>query len=183
MTTRSSTRRQTQSLKRLEAARARLLAIVDGLDEATLCGETVVDDWTVKDIFGHLVTWNEEFRADIAVILAGRHPGYERQISGRDDFAAWNEAQIAARRDRTWARVLADFERDIAEARQLIGALRPADLRRRGVTPWQRAAQERPAELKTEDTDSVLTLINYHWRHMNQHARTLERWRAERRES
>jgi hypothetical protein len=33
--------------------------------------------------------------------------------------------------------------------------------------------------LAKEDTDSVETLVTFHWRHMNQHARELEKWRKQ----
>lgn len=84
------TRRQAVCLQRLSEAKARLLTAIAGLETAALCDEPVTGEWTTKDIFGHLASWNEEFRADIQMILQGLHPGYERRISGEDDFDGWN---------------------------------------------------------------------------------------------
>jgi hypothetical protein len=34
-----------------------------------LCDQQIVGFWTIKDILGHLVSWNREFRDNIAMIL------------------------------------------------------------------------------------------------------------------
>jgi uncharacterized damage-inducible protein DinB len=174
------TPRQKNFLQHLTTARDRLLEALDGLDEATLVNEPITGDWTAKDILGHVVSWNEEFRADIEVILEGRHPGYEHQISEDAEFGEWNQQQIARKRDWTWQRIRADFDRDYEEAAALIRRLRPEDFRQRGVTPWLVAATTRPATLAEEDTESVEKVVIYHWQHMNDHARALEKWRARR---
>ena len=85
-------------LNRLADAETRLADSIRDLDETTLCTEFVLDDWTIKDILGHLVSWNKEFRSNIAVILQGEHPGYDHSISGKDDFNAWNQQWIAEKR-------------------------------------------------------------------------------------
>jgi uncharacterized protein (TIGR03083 family) len=177
MNERPLTRRQEQYLERLRAARERLLNSFAGVDSQELSSEPTAGDWTVKDLLGHVVSWNEEFRACIRSIQQGGHPGFERSISGEDDFDRWNQEQAAQKRAWTWERILADLERDYQEAVDLILGLEPGDLRKRGVTPWKQAAVKRPAEISTADTESIETLITYHWRHMNQHARMIERWR------
>jgi hypothetical protein len=174
------TPRQLRFLQRLTEAKARVLDAIAGLDETTLTTEKVVDDWTVKDIFGHIVSWNDEFRANIQAILQGKHPGYEHRISGEDDFSQWNQHEAAGKRNWSWQRIRNDFDRDYREASELIGRLQPADFRKRGVTPWKRAAVEKPAEPGTAETESVETLVTYHWRHINQHTRMIERWRKRR---
>lgn len=176
----TKTPRQIALLQRLASARERLLNSVAGLDPQALCTESVVGDWTIKDILGHIVSWDHEFRADIQMILNGKHPGYEHCISGDDDFHQWNQHWIADKRDWTWQRIRADFDQDYQEAAQLIQRLEPQEFRKRGITPWKRAAVEKPAVPTTADTDSVETLITFHWRHINQHARMIERWRKQR---
>ncbi|MCU0509267.1 MAG: DinB family protein [Anaerolineae bacterium] len=174
------TARQLNFCERLTGARDHLLASVAGLDEATLCGEAVFGAWTAHDLIGHCVSWNEELRAEIEIIRQGRHPGYENQISGEMDFDAWNQARVAEKRTRTWRQTLDDVERDYAEAVELIMRLEPREYRMRGVTPWKEAAITRPALPTTADTQSIETLMTFHWRHMNGHARHIERWRKKR---
>jgi hypothetical protein len=176
----TQTARQSRNIQRLTEAKDRLHNSIAGLDQEVACTAYVAGDWTVKDIIGHIVSWNEEFRADIKSIQQGDHPGYERQIIGEDDFDQWNQHWIAHKRSWTWPRIIDDLERDYREAVQLIMCLEPQEFRKRGVTPWKRAAVDRPDVPTTVDTESIETLITYHWRHMNQHAHMIERWRKQR---
>lgn len=175
-----TTPRQKLYLARLARAKERLLTALEGLDEKALISEPVVGDWTVKDMLGHIVSWDEEFRREIELILAGKHPGYELVISGADDFAGWNQHWIEEKRGRRWGQMVADLEKDFERAALLILALSPQDYRQRGVTPWKKAALTRPAAPTREDMDAVDTLVTFHWRHINQHARMIERWRKRR---
>lgn len=171
------TPRQKQFLQRLNDAHQRLLASIAGLDEDTLCTVPVAGEWTIKDIFGHLVSWDDEFRREIREILAGRHPGLEDPIPEVDDFTDWNQRQAADKKVWSWAAMLADFERDMAEAAKMILSLSPADYRRRGVPAWKQPAAGDPEALRMEDTESVASIITWHWRHLHEHAREIERWR------
>jgi hypothetical protein len=171
------TPRQKQFLKRLEDAHRRILACIAGLDEDTLSAKPVYDAWTVKDILGHLVSWDQEFRLEVREILDGGHPGLLRHISPEDDFADWNDQQYARKKDWPWERILADFENDIAEAADLILALTPSDYRQRGVPAWKQPPGPEPDLLRPEDTATVASIVTWHWRHINQHAKDIERWR------
>jgi hypothetical protein len=171
------TKRQIAFLGRLSEARERLLTAIDGLGVETLCTESVIEDWTIKDILGHIVSWNDEFRADIEMILQGNHPGYDHQISGEDDFNSLNQHWIALKTNWSWERIRDDIDRDYGEAVELIERLQPKDYRMRGVTPWKRAALEKPEVATKDDTESVETLITYQWRHIIQHAKAIEKWR------
>lgn len=173
-------KRQKAFLRRLAQAKERLASSIEGLDEATICQEAVMDDWTIKDILGHIVSWNEEFRANIAMILRGEHPGYDHEINQEDNFREWNRQWIREKRSISLDQVLADVERDYQEAVELIERLTAEEYRKRGVTPWKAAAAKRPGELTKEDTDTVEALVTYHWRHMNEHIRAIEAWRKKR---
>lgn len=177
--TNKASKRRALFLQRLAEAKDRLAESIKGFDETTICSEPVTGDWTIKDLLGHIVSWNEEFRDSIEMILRGEHPGYDHVISGHDNFSGWNHRQITAKRSYPLSRILAEVERDHQEALALIERLQADDYRKRGVTPWMDAAQKRPAELIKDDTDSVETLVSYHWRHMHQHIREIEAWRKD----
>ena len=168
--------RQTYILDQIHQARNQLLAAVEGLETKSLSTEIIVGNWTAKDILGHVVSWGDEFNADAEAILGGRHPGYEHVIRADDDFNEWNQAQAATKRAWTWRRMHADFDRYCHATTRFIERLQPGDLRKRGVTPWIRAAVSHPASLSRTDTESVETLMKFHYRHMFDHARMLERW-------
>jgi hypothetical protein len=169
--------RQRTYLKRLDEAHKRLHNAINGLDEAVLVTEPVVDAWTVKDLVGHMVSWNREFRSNIAAILQGEHPGFDHQISGEDDFSAANHLWIKQKQKWTFIRVMAELKQDYHEANELISQLNPEEYRRCGITPWKLAAFEKPDNIKKSDMDTVETLVTFHWRHMNSHIRQIEKWR------
>jgi uncharacterized damage-inducible protein DinB len=177
MTIQNINPRQKKFLERLRSARERLLQAIEGLDPEILSNSVVIDDWTVKDLLGHIVSWNDEFRAEIEMILVGKHPGYEYRISAEDDFSAWNQAWISKKRSWSWQCILADLDRDYQQAADLILRLQPEDYRQRGVTPWKPAAINCPENPTKKDTDSVETLVTFHWRHSNQHIKQIEKWR------
>jgi len=168
------TARQAAYLQRLTEAHDRTLKAIEGLDP----NECVMGDWTVKDILGHMVSWNEEFRLNIELILQGKYPGYDHQISGEDNFASWNQDQINQKRSWTFERICEDFELDYQQAIQLILRLSPEQFRMTGLAAWNPAALEGSSELGEDDLDSVNSLLTFHWRHMNQHAREIEQWRV-----
>ena len=171
------TPRQKQFLQQLNDAHQRLLASIQGLDETTLCSVPVLGQWTVKDILGHLVSWDQEFRLEIREILGGKHPGLLRLISGEDDFAEWNQKNYADKKEWSWERVLSEYEADIAEAEEMILSLTPAEYRQRGLPAWKHPALPEPELLSRDDTEPVSSIITWHWRHINQHVRDIGRWR------
>jgi len=173
----SLSKKQIAHLQRLKDANERLHACIKDLDETTLCSEKVMDDWSIKDILGHIVSWNEEFRANIAMILQGEHPLYDHSISDKDNFSDWNQAWIAEKRNLSLEQILADINRDYQEAVELVEGLKSGDYAKRGVTPWKEAVEREPGELTPDDMDSVETLVTFHWRHMNQHTYAIETWR------
>jgi hypothetical protein len=173
----ATTPRQKRFLERLNASHQRLMQAIDGLEPEILCTAIIYNDWTVKDLLGHIVSWNDEFRIEIELILNGQHPGYQYLISGQLDFNEWNQRWIAEKREWSLQRIFDDLERDHQQQTELILRLKPKDFRRRGVTPWRPAALHRPENPTKKETDSVDTLVTYHWRHSNQHAHQIEKWR------
>jgi hypothetical protein len=171
------TSRQKSFLKRLREAKQRLHECLRGLTPLVMSSQPVEGYWTIKDILIHLIAWNAEFRSNITDIISGCHPGYDHQISVEADFSAWNQAQVDKHRDLTLEHILAKVEQDYTEAETMIRSLRPDQYKMRGVTPWKPAAISRPENPGSDDTDSVSTLVTFHWRHINAHCKQIERWR------
>lgn len=73
--------------------RAELLWQCVGLDEVTLVGSPVSDEWTAKDLLPHVATWDKQITEPIELILAGR----EGDIVGLD-ADAHNAALYAERK-------------------------------------------------------------------------------------
>jgi uncharacterized damage-inducible protein DinB len=78
----------------LATERANLLWQLVGLDEGTLTGPPVFDDWTAKDLLTHVAAWDEVSAERIALIASGR----EQQIAAVDEDAR-NAVFYAERKD------------------------------------------------------------------------------------
>ena len=171
------TARQFVFLQRLSKARERITRAASNLDTSLICNVPVAGGWTIKDMFGHVVTWNREFRRAIRLILENKRL-HKPMIDERDiDWNEWNERKIAEKRKRTWRWICTDLDRDYRETVELILALQPNEFRASGINAW---AYYPPKEMKRvlhREVESVETLIMYHWRHMNQHALMIEKWR------
>ena len=169
--------RQVKYLETWKQAKDRLHQAIDGLDPDVISKEIIHGDWTVKDLIGHIISWNVEFRSNIQTILDGQHPGYDHQISEENNYSNWNQHWIEQKRDWPLDRTLADLEDDYNEAVELIKRLQPEDYRKRGITPWKHSADDPPQTPTKKNTDSIETLVTYHWRHMFHHTKEIEEWR------
>lgn len=168
--------KQSDLLQNFTDAKDRLVAAIQGLDDNLLITEQIVGHWTIKDILGHLVSWNREFRDNIAVILSDGHPGYDHQISGSDNFSVWNQAWVDEKKSWPLDKIIADIDRDAHEAADLISALNMQQLGKRGLTPWKDAALKKSTQLADEDMDAVEDLLTYQWHHMHHHTAEIEAW-------
>ncbi|MBI5822759.1 MAG: DinB family protein [Chloroflexi bacterium] len=171
--TQVETARQFAFLQRMSMAHDRSIRSISGLTEVQLCTEPVTGDWTVKDMLGHVVTWNDEFRLAIQNILKKE---ISRFVSQEVDWEAWNAEKISGKRKWPWKRIRADLERDYSEAIELIVHLRPEEFRKYGATPWVYSPPKEMAKFINGSAETVETLVTYHWRHMNQHSRMIEKW-------
>lgn len=100
----------------LEAEWASILSLCESLDEAQWSTQTECPGWSVKDNISHLIGIENLLRgapADPPLADPGPHV--------RNDIGAFNEAAIAARRDRPGSAVLDEFR---AVSRERIDALR-----------------------------------------------------------
>jgi uncharacterized damage-inducible protein DinB len=170
---------EAQFIHHLTETHQHLNNAIAGLDPQVCSSEPVAGDWTIKDILGHIVSWNEEFRREIEMILHGQHPGFDTIISFENDYGDWNQQQVERKRDWPWQRILDDLETDYQMAVALVQRLKPEEYNLRGVIPWSPAAQDRPVELSSENTESIETLVSVHWWHTEAHIKDIMRWRQQ----
>ena len=81
-------------LAALQSARTRLLAAIEGLDEAG-AEQVVHGEWRVRDLLTHLASWDELTVEFLRGVSAGGRT-FEISASPEADWAAWNGAQLAA---------------------------------------------------------------------------------------
>jgi len=89
-------------LVQLDAERAVLLQQLEGLDEKTLIGVPVMDDWTVRDILAHIAAWDRWELQEMKHMLAGHPP----DLTAVRDVDSFNEVIVAMWRERALAEVL-----------------------------------------------------------------------------
>jgi hypothetical protein len=83
-------------LERIEAAWRDLLATLDDIPEERLEEPGASGEWSIKNLMGHLATWDDIALAKIERVIAG-------QPEEDADFQAINDADHAARQGRTLA--------------------------------------------------------------------------------
>jgi len=101
--------------RQLDSEWQALRALVDSLTDDELQEPGVVEEWSVKDLLGHMAFWASKAAGDLKLLVAGRPdeiptPGSEQAT------AEWNARESAARRDRTLSHVRDELERSFADA-------------------------------------------------------------------
>jgi hypothetical protein len=143
-----------QLLERLDLAWAELGDSFAGLSEAAMAEPGVVGDWSVKDLLGHVTTWEEEALKALPALMEGQKSlGYSR-------VNRFNAEQVEHKKGMALAQVL----REMADPHGRIMALA------RGVA-------ERHFE---RDTPFRQRLRWDAYSHYREHARAILAWRAAR---
>jgi len=97
-----------QLLKRLEDAWAALQESYAGLNDSEMMEPGVMGEWSVKDILGHVTTWEEEALRYLPLIIqGGRPPRYSTRYGGVDAFNAQMSLQ---KRDLSLSEVLRQLD-------------------------------------------------------------------------
>jgi uncharacterized damage-inducible protein DinB len=145
-------------LAHLASERAGLLRQIIGLDEGTLTGTSVFDDWTAKDLLAHIAAWDEIHAERLELVLTGR----EEEITV-GEVGARNAALYAERRDWPLEQVLAACVNARAACLAVAARLSDQDLHRTRRFPWGEG--------------SAATLAQRRARHDAIHAADLAAWR------
>ncbi len=85
----------------LQDGRSRLLATIEGLDEAA-AGRIVHGEWRVCDLLAHIASWDELVAEVLRAVAAGER---EFPVTAAPDsqWAAWNDQQVRAAAEQTLA--------------------------------------------------------------------------------
>jgi len=137
----------------LEAAHKELLAAIDGLTPEQMA-IPVFDDWSVKDILAHIVSWEEYTLLDLQRVARGHMPALAsfKQV----DVDNWNAMVMGLRRDFPLDQVMHELE---ANRKATIAAL--------DALPDERLAQGQFARIWASITAG----------HDHEHAEHIRKWR------
>ncbi|RME87935.1 MAG: hypothetical protein D6770_08120 [Anaerolineae bacterium] len=118
-------------LRRLTESHESLRATLEGVDL-----ETVVyadSGWRIRDIIGHIATWDREIAKALRAFLAGEV--YLTPDIG-DDESAFNEQAVAAQRQLSTQQILSEWEGARAEFKAAIEAIPPERFPGDMLYPW-----------------------------------------------
>ena len=91
----------------LEAARKELMAAIDGLTPEQMA-IPVFDDWSVKDILAHIVSWEEYTLLDLQRVARGHMPALAS--FRQQDVDSFNALVMSLRRDFPLDQVMHELE-------------------------------------------------------------------------
>jgi uncharacterized damage-inducible protein DinB len=116
--------------RKIEAARTKLLAAVDGLDEEAWQWSPSQDRWSVRSTLAHVgsAQWSH---LDVARRLLS---GESTSFAGFD-LDTWNNAQVSKRSEWSTERVLADLDAANAATLEMLDRLDSHDLAVTGTHP------------------------------------------------
>jgi uncharacterized protein (TIGR03083 family) len=124
------------AIHELRAARKELQESLAGMGEEDYLRSNAIDKWTVKDLVAHVASWDEEVVRVLQAFSMQSQPVFTYLISSSKDFGAWNEDQIAQRREHTVPQVVSEFEKARRDLIQVIEGLTDPVLGRAKMTSW-----------------------------------------------
>ncbi len=110
-----------EALARLAESRQALLQAIEGLSEEEMTQVQVEGVWTIKDVLGHITSWEETCLEPLQRFADGGP--YDVQVI--KDYLAWNDVQAARKREvllDTILDELADIRQGLVEAASRLSA-------------------------------------------------------------
>ncbi|MBI2914153.1 MAG: maleylpyruvate isomerase N-terminal domain-containing protein [Chloroflexi bacterium] len=108
-------------MRQLEDAWRELQDVVESLPERELETPGVVEDWSVKDLLGHIAFWSGRAARHLDLIAAGRND----ELTGPDSDEAlneWNARESAARKNASLADMRGEWVQSFEGARRALEA-------------------------------------------------------------
>jgi hypothetical protein len=123
---------KTETLNRLAESRQAFLLAIEGLSEDQITQIPVEGIWTIKDLLGHLATWEMTCVVPLRSYVAGGEfiPGTI------PDHQVWNEAQARGWQVKSLAEILAEYQSIREEMVALVTALPEAQWEAKLPAPW-----------------------------------------------
>lgn len=120
--------------RELQEAWDEVHGLVDSLPEAAMEQAGVVEEWSVKDLLGHMAFWAEKASHDL-LALAGGADDEIRAPGGEEAVAEWNRAETERRRGASLAAAREEWEDSFEAAKDALRAC-PAEALDREVQGW-----------------------------------------------
>jgi uncharacterized damage-inducible protein DinB len=150
-----------ETLAKLAESRQTLHQAIEGLSEEEMTQVQVEGVWTVKDVLGHIASWEETCLEPLQRYADGGP--FEVQVI--EDYMAWNDEQAARKRDVPLDAILDE----LATIRQ--GLVEAAS--RLSAGQWK---QRVPFSWGGRGT--IAEVLDVFYQHELEHVRSIQRWRG-----
>ena len=144
--------------RELEHAWADLSALVDSVPAEDREKPGVVDDWTLKDLLGHIAFWSGRAADTLRCVCADR-PGDIPVGEGDNWVDQWNEREYNARKDRSFTEVRTELLRNYKEANACLDA-----------------APEEKLSVKLRGQETAVYFVGDTSGHYREHAEHIREW-------
>ncbi|HMK08270.1 MAG TPA: ClbS/DfsB family four-helix bundle protein [Anaerolineales bacterium] len=155
---------KSEILSALDASRAALLDVIDGLPPERLLAPNAVGEWSVRDILQHLSLWEAEL-VRLLVHVDQRRKPVGAGLGASPDFDSLNARWHAETKDRPLENVLADFHGVRRQTRRWVEEFSEDELTRVRPEPW---LQRRPL---------AVWIAEYSYEHEAEHIQAIRAWR------
>ncbi len=156
-----------EAVVRLRAARREFLETLAGINPEEMERPNAIQKWSLKDLLGHIAAWDEETLRVAQAFAMQPEPHYSYSVSPRNDFAAWNQEQVEARKDRSLQEIRREFDNARRDLIQVIEGMTDQVLMRPKATPW-------------DEVRTGFELLSASAEHDLEHARDIRSWQKKR---
>jgi uncharacterized damage-inducible protein DinB len=152
---------QEETLARLAQSRRALHQVTEGLSEEEMTQDQVEGEWTIKDVLGHIASWDKTCLEPLQRYANGE----PFQVEVIEDYLAWNDDQAAAKRDLPLDVVLDELAITRQELIAVAASLSAKQWERQISFPWG-------------GEGTVAQVLDGLSGHEMGHARTIAQWRG-----
>lgn len=113
--------------------RAEFMTILDKFDEQDVLDKSAVGTWSISDLVGHIVDWEER------MLKAAHHihdPSQPAVPPAGESIADWNLIMAAKRADKSWPENYHGLRESQRAVDKFVITLKPGDWKLRGPYPW-----------------------------------------------
>jgi uncharacterized damage-inducible protein DinB len=150
-----------ETLAKLAESRQTLHQAIEGLSEEEMTQVQVEGVWTIKDVLGHIASWEETCLEP----LRRYADGGPFEVEVIEDYMAWNDEQAARKRDVPLDVILGELA---AVRQELVAAASRLSARQ-----WK---QRVPFSWGGQGT--IAEVLDVFYRHELGHVRSIQRWRG-----
>ena len=118
-----------------------LMATIEAVPAEEMETPGVIEEWSVKDLLGHLTFWAEKAASDLDLLAEGK-PDEIETPGGEENVAIWNKRESEARKDMSLDEIKAGWLASHERAREALTRVsaEQLDTEVAGWAQWKRYA-------------------------------------------